>query len=345
MRSRSVSLRSLLVALCGCALNAQAPAPIVSAPSVANGCGAAPVTPLAGFRHVSSQLAAGFGGPRHRGVDLIASATDHVQILGGKLAYGPEDKALVGEDVVLFACSARGWRELGRTRTDAYGRFAVSLTGGHRLAVGTRDLYATAPDGTGVRFLAFVAQARTRVLVTDIDGTLTRSEGAIFETVLAHRDIDSQPGAAAGIAHSGYPVVYVSGRGDQYTAVTRRWLAQHGFPRGPLRLAPASLTMPHVPTVEYKQAVLRALPLPIGAAIGNRASDITAYAAAGVPAGRIFIHLPEFASEVRAAIAACEAVGFTDYRELDARIRAARAGKRACGERSYDGFTRRRERV
>ena len=40
-----------------------------------------------------------------------------------------------------------------------------------------------------------------------------------------------------------YRIVPVNiGRGDQFTDVTRLWLRVHGFPRGPLRLARASVT-------------------------------------------------------------------------------------------------------
>jgi hypothetical protein len=50
--------------------------------------------------------------------------------------------------------------------------------------------------------------------------------------------------------------------------------------------------------------------------VGNRASDVTAYAASGLPADRIFIELPEFADEVQSLLDAREAVGFTGYDEI-----------------------------
>jgi phosphatidate phosphatase PAH1 len=225
----------------------------------------------------------------------------------------------------VSACLERGWRALGTVSTDEHGRFALALAGDRRLPVGMHDLYATAlGDGTGVRFLAYVAPAGTRVLVTDVDGTITRSEHAMVATVVLGDDIDNQPDAPAALAASGYPIVYVTGRGDQYTEVTRRWLHDHGFPRGPLRLAPSTSLPSGAPTVAYKASALEGLHLPIAAAIGNRATDILAYGRAGVAPDRIFIHLPEFTAEVSGAIAAHQATGFSDYAKLDALLGDAR---------------------
>ena len=320
-RAASVLLIAITT-LAGCALHAHvAPAP-ADPSSVALGCGAPPVYAREGFRGLGSRVVAAVGSSRHRGTDLIASDADPVQTLGGKLAYGPTDMDLQHERVTVSACLDRGWRALGTVETDEHGRFALALAGDHRLPVGMHDLYATAlGDGTGVRFLAYVAPAGTRVLVTDVDGTITRSEHAMVATVLLGDDIDHQPDAPAALAASGYPIVYVTGRGDQYTEVTRDWLRRHGFPRGPLRLAPADVMAAGAPTIAYKAAALTGLHLPIAAAIGNRASDITAYGRAGVAPDRIFIHLPEFAREVGAPIAGHHATGFADYTSIGALLR------------------------
>ena len=303
--------------LTGCALHAHVDSPAVNGANAGADCAQAPEVPRGHFRHLSSRLAARAGSSRHRGVDLIASETDGFQTLGGKFAYTAFDKDLEDEDVAVFACIDAGWRPLGTVRTDEDGRFALTLTGARRLPVGMHDLYATAiGDGTGVRYLAYVAPAGTRVMVTDVDGTLTRSEHAMFATILLGDDIEPQPGAAEALAASGYPIVYVTGRGDQYTEVTRQWLQQHGFPRGPLRLAPSSVMLPGARTAAFKAETLKSLHLPIAAAVGNRASDIAAYAGVGLSPARIFIHLPEFTDEVGGPIAAHLATGFSEYPKL-----------------------------
>ena len=312
------AVAALVVSLvAGCAMHAHVAHPVVDPASVAAGCGEAPAIARGAWRHDGSRITALMGSARHRGIDLIASDADATQTLGGKLAYGAADVDLEDEDVVVFACGDRGWRPLGTTRTDRHGRFTMTLADDRRVPVGMHDLYARGPgDGTGVRFLAYVAPAGTRVLVTDVDGTLTKSEHAMVATVVLGRDIDNQPGAPEALAASGMQVVYVTGRGDQFTEVTRDWLARHGFPRGPLRLAPATTMPSGEPTIAYKAAALASLHVPVAFAIGNRASDIAAYERAGVAPDRIFIHLPEFAREVDGPIGKHRCVGFTEYAKI-----------------------------
>jgi hypothetical protein len=100
--------------------------------------------------------------------------------------------------------------------------------------------------------------------------------------------------------------------------VTRDWLVHKGFPRGPVRLAPRLITLPGDDTVEYKTQTIERLTagLLLAAGVGNRASDITAYASTSLPAERIFIELPEFASEVQPLLDTGAATGFASYDEL-----------------------------
>jgi hypothetical protein len=319
-----LSLLPLLPLLASCALNADVAAPVApTAGSTARTrlCVEPPRGPVHEYRHRRSRLYKSLGEPRFRGIDLIAMVDDPVQLLGGKLAYTAADKDVGDEDVHVFACFPDGWRAIGRARTDREGRFELGLAGAHRLPVGMRDLYAHVPgDGGGVRFLAYVAPRGAAAIVSDIDGTLTESEEAILNTVLFGDDVGYQPHAPAALAAAarGWPIIYVTARGDQYTEVTRRWLAVHGFPRGPLRLARSVMVPAGGKSVAFKTDVFRALRIPIAAGIGNRASDITSYTNAGLPPGRILINLPEFADEVAAALAAGKATGFDDYRELPA---------------------------
>jgi LNS2 (Lipin/Ned1/Smp2) len=284
-------------------------------------CGGVPAARRQGFRHVTSRIAAALGSPLHRGTDLIAAVGDD-QVIAGALGYSLADKALEDEDVELYACDRQGWRRLGTTRTDGDGHFALRLDAAARLPIGMRDLYASvAGDRSGVRFLAYVAPVGTRVIVSDVDGTLTASENAFPEAVVFDTRVDAQPGAAAAFqaaTAAGYQLVYVTARGDRFTGATRHWLADHGFPRGPLRLASGLLVWPGAATVAFKSHVLQALArhLVIVAGVGNRESDIEAYTAAGVAANRIFVKLPEFASELAHAIHANRAVGLASYRDL-----------------------------
>jgi hypothetical protein len=279
--------------------------------------------PARSFRHFAGSTISFLGSPRHRGFDLVANAIADQQTLAGAISYTIADKALEDEDVELFACRAGAWKRLGRARTDDEGGFTFALSGGDRLPIGMRDLFVSVVgDRTGAAFLAYVAPDDARLIVTDVDGTLTSSENAFLKTIALGIEPDAQPGAAEALqraSHRGYHVAYVTARGSQYTSATRAWLEHLGFPRGPLRLAHSFVTLPGADTVDFKTAELEALSasVELTAGVGNRASDITAYSNAGLDPSAIFIKLPEFEGEVRSQLDAGAAVEVRDYRALD----------------------------
>jgi len=273
----------------------------------------------AGFRSVRQSITLRLARPDHRGTDLIAT-TDGEQILRGKLGYGAMDKPLANEPVELFACMTSAWQPIGTAHTRADGRFAYALHGSDRLPLGMRDLYASVvADRSGVRFLAYIAPPGSRVLVTDVDGTLTSTEKSFVGGALAGRRVGAHRDAAAALraaAADGYQVVYLTARGDRFTDDTRYWLGTHGFPRGPVRLAPSLVVAPGSATVAYKSDVLAELRGFSLAGVGNRASDVAAYTAAGIPADRIFIKTSEYRGELATALRSGAAVGFGQYSRL-----------------------------
>jgi hypothetical protein len=280
--------------------------------------------PAGSFRHLSSKIISALGDPRHRGFDLIAPATAGTQQLEGWISYTIADKALEDEDVDVFACREGAWQRVGGARTDGEGHFALQLSGADRLPIAMRDVYVSVVgDRTGAGFLAYVAPDDQPLIVSDVDGTLTSSENAFVETIALGIEPDAQPGAAAAYqdaAARGYQLVYVTARGNEYTADTRQWLDDLGFPRGPVRLSASFLTLPGADTIDYKTNTIGQLidVLPVAMGVGNRASDITAYSNVGVPASDIFIKLPEYQSEVQAALDAGDAIGIDDYATLQA---------------------------
>jgi phosphatidate phosphatase PAH1 len=277
--------------------------------------------PHRSFRHTRSKLISALGDTHHRGIDLVVAATSDEQHLIGETSYGGiVGKSLEDEDIDVFACRAGAWKKVGTARTDDEGRFDLVLEGSARLPRGMRDMYmSVAGDRSGASFLAVVAPDDTQLAVSDIDGTLTSSENAAIGEVIGV-DPDIHDGASEAwqlIAGAGVIPVYTSARARHSTASTREWLAGHDMPRGPVRLAPHVL-LPGSATSEYTAGVFDALAaeLPIAIGVGNRETDIDAYAHAGLAGDQIFIKLPEFEGEVEARLAAGEATGFTSYDEL-----------------------------
>lgn len=289
---------------------------------------ACPPTPTVGprgaWRHsLTSPTVTLLGSPRHRGIDLITSSSAAVQHIRGEISYGVADKALEDEDIQLFACVNAAWRALGTARTDDEGAFDLTLSGGGRLPVGQRPLFASViGDRSSVSFLGLVAPAGTRIFVSDVDGTLTSSESAYTESLVTGAQVAAHAGAAQawqGVRQRGDYPVYLTSRGRVFTAGTRRWLADRGFPAGPVRLAPQLLTFPGDSTVDYKARALGDITssgLTLGVGVGNRKSDIQAYQRAGLPAARILIKRPEYDSETTPLISSGAAQGFADYRAV-----------------------------
>jgi hypothetical protein len=286
-------------------------------------CAAAPSAgPTRSWRHFGSRIVA-LQSPRHRGFDLVASSTAGAQLLSGEISYGLIDKSLEDERVDLFACIAGSWARLGTTITDDEGIFELALTGGSRLPIGMRDLFVSVQgDRTGTRFLAFVAPPGTALAVSDVDGTLTSTEEAFPLSLAFGGDVGLHAGAPAifdGLAGRGYQPVYLTARGDIFTADTRAWLAAKGLPRGPLRLAPHLITLPGGDTVGLKADILEALNetgLAVEVGIGNRGSDVSAYQLTGLAGDRVLVKLPEYLDEVAGEIGAGRATGFDHYAAL-----------------------------
>jgi uncharacterized protein (TIGR03382 family) len=278
--------------------------------------------PAGAFNHLSSELIAALGSPKHRGIDLIVPASASTQMIEGDAAYTIADKALEDEDVDVFACRQSAWQKLGTARTDSEGHFVIALQGADRLPIGMRDMYVSVVgDRTGSEFLGLVAPDGAKLLVSDVDGTLTSSENAFTLALVTGNAVDARAGAAmayAAVAAKGYTPVYLTARGNQYTDATRTWLTDHGFPRGPLHLAPSFVTLPGSSTVAFKTDAMLAIggELELAAGVGNRASDVEAYTMAGVAADRIFIELPDYQAEVQPDLDAHEAVGFQSYDDL-----------------------------
>jgi len=276
---------------------------------------------------IQSPLVTAAGSPRHRGIDLIATADASEQVLAGEISYGLIDKALGDEEVDLFVCRTGAWQLLATVVTGsadpADGRFELHLTGDQRLPIGRRPIFASVRgDRSSVQLLAVVLPSGGKVAVSDIDGTLTSYENEYPESLITGAQVkvqDGAPEAFSALAKSCYQPVYLTARGSVFTESTRKWLNDTGFPVGPLRLAPNLITLPGETTVDYKANTMIALQssrLTIAVGNGNRASDAQAYKQVGVATDHIFLKRPEYSSEIDPVIARGDAVGNDSYRLL-----------------------------
>lgn len=162
----------------------------------------------------------------------------------------------------------------------------------------------------------FVWKHTSKIVISDIDGTITKSD------VLGHiLPVIGKDWAQSGVAqlfnkikNNGYHIMYLSARAIGQATVTKEYLqsVRQGdltLPDGPLFLNPESLIQCFRKEVidrnpeEFKIACLRDIQTlfggknPFFAGYGNRTNDAYAYRAVGIPISRIFTINP--AGELR----------------------------------------------
>ncbi|XP_068604735.1 phosphatidate phosphatase LPIN2 [Brachionichthys hirsutus] len=152
-----------------------------------------------------------------------------------------------------------------------------------------------------------------KVIISDIDGTITKSD--VFGQILPQLGKDWTHQGIAKLYHSvaenGYKFLYCSARAIGMADMTRgylQWVNEGGsiLPRGPLMLSPSSLFSAfHREVIEKKPEIFKTECLtdiknlfqhnkqPFYAAFGNRTNDVFAYKEVGVPLCRIFTVNPK----------------------------------------------------
>ncbi|KAI1901395.1 hypothetical protein AGOR_G00034000 [Albula goreensis] len=152
-----------------------------------------------------------------------------------------------------------------------------------------------------------------KVIISDIDGTITRSD--VFGHILPQFGKDWTHQGIAPLYHSigqnGYKFLYCSARAIGMANMTRGYLhwvkdGEATLPRGPLILSPSSLFSAfHREVIEKKPEIFKIECLtdiknlfhpntqPFHAAFGNRPNDVFAYKQVGLPDCRIFTVNPK----------------------------------------------------
>ncbi len=267
--------------------------------------------PSRGFRHTTSSITAAAGAARHRGRDLFL-APGAPQWALGKFAYGITDKDIKDEDVDVYLLRdcVGPWTKVGTTTTtqdgqhatvegivDTGGRIYLDLAAaGAPLAVGRHRvrMVVAGDNSTADAFLEVLPPA-SRIVVSDVDGTLTTTETEAFTDLFTGTPPDANPGAAQvlhALSARGYFIHYLTARPEWFDGRTREWLSVRGFPRGVLHTSLAFGGATGTAAATFKTAELAALKSATGVvpslAFGNTVTDATAYQNAGVPSSQAY---------------------------------------------------------
>lgn len=147
-----------------------------------------------------------------------------------------------------------------------------------------------------------------KVVISDIDGTITKSDA--LGHILPQLGKDWTHQGIASLYHkihlNGYKFLYCSARAIGMADLTKgylQWVSERGcgLPKGPILLSPSSLfSALHREVIEKRPEVFKIACLsdiqqlflphrqPFHAAFGNRRNDVTAYRQVGLPESRIF---------------------------------------------------------
>ncbi|HEX2685323.1 MAG TPA: hypothetical protein VHN14_01830 [Kofleriaceae bacterium] len=200
---------------------------------------------------------------------------------------------LPGENVSLwyYEPDKAVWQSVGQGRTDDNGDYDVPSTG--FIAPNGRPVYAMLEaDGSCAVHFDYLFAPGTKVVVTDIDGTLTTDDKEIFTQITDDTYVPAMMTAADRLLQAwsmkGYLVVYLTARLHVLRAESRGWLADLTFPDGPLITEGGGLTADAYKTL-WMNRMVQDFGWKVVAAYGNADTDITAYANAGVPPGQTFI--------------------------------------------------------
>jgi|GEM_PF-1295267 len=205
---------------------------------------------------------------------------------------GLNSKPIVGEKVSVWTYDAANsaWQNLGMATTGLDGDYDIAAAG---LAVPNgQPIYGVLEaDGSCTEHYNWLLPAGSKVVVFDIDGTLTLNDGELLMELSDESYVPKMMGSADALvkawAAKGYTIVYLTARAHALRTESRGWLTSLGFPAGPL------ITENGAKADVYKtlwlNRMIQSFRWTVVAAYGNADTDITAYDNAGIPKAQTFI--------------------------------------------------------
>ena len=198
---------------------------------------------------------------------------------------------ILDEQISLWTYEDGMWMSLGTTRTDDLGAYELPDTG--YVAPNGHPIYSMLDgDNTCAEHYDFLYPRGSKIVLSDIDGTLTTDDGQLLSQIPDEAYVPKMMGAADKLtqawAMKGYPIVYLTARPHVFRPETRTWLRELGFPLGALITAhDVGDAAPY--KAEWIQRMRTTFGWEIVAAYGNADTDVIAYETAGIPKNLSFI--------------------------------------------------------
>jgi hypothetical protein len=227
--------------------------------------------------------------------DAAAPASGPADYQGARARTAPDQglfsHGLAGENVSLWFYDGSAWNMLARGQTDANGAYDLPTPG--FVAPNAEPVFSVLEaDESCAAHYTYLMPAGSKVIVVDIDGTLTTADSELIMQVSDESYVPMMMTAANTMAKAwatkGYPIVYLTARPHVFDVETRAWLDMLEFPKGPLITELGGETADVYKTI-WLRRMIDDFGWTIFAAYGNANTDITAYANVAVPGDHTFI--------------------------------------------------------
>ncbi|MEP6864830.1 MAG: hypothetical protein ABJE66_29690 [Deltaproteobacteria bacterium] len=198
---------------------------------------------------------------------------------------------LPGENVSLWSYDGSAWANHGRTTTDAMGAYDLDATG--FTVPNKQALFSILEaDGSCAEHYSLMLPPGSKVVVTDIDATLTSDDNQNLMQIPDATYVPMMMGHANAMLQAwdakGYPVIYLTARPHVERVESRVWLRDEMFPTGPLVTA-TDVEEPAAYKTLWLKRMVNDLGWTVVAAYGNAQTDVDAYNNAGIPKADTFI--------------------------------------------------------